>query len=209
MSQIGFILVGIAMAGLLGEEGTTAARGVVLYMMNHSLYKLLLFMAAGAVYMNLHQLDLNDIRGLHVTEAHVLTALDAAGEDFSLGAVGAGRGMSCYQLKGGIGSASITLPEGVTVGAVVAVNAVGDVYHPETGEVVVNYLNFGNFLSSIITFIILALVIFFMIKGMNRLRARAKKNAEEAPEEPAGPTSEELLTEIRDLLADKGEKKSE
>jgi len=63
MSQIGFILVGIAMAGLLGEEGTTAARGVVLYMMNHSLYKLLLFMAAGAVYMNLHQLDLNDIRG--------------------------------------------------------------------------------------------------------------------------------------------------
>ena len=35
----------------------------------------------------------------------------------------------------GVGSASITLPEGVTVGAVVAVNAVGDVYHPETGEV--------------------------------------------------------------------------
>ncbi len=63
MSQIGFILVGIAMTGLLGEEGTTAARGVVLYMMNHSLYKLLLFMAAGAVYMNLHRLNLNDIRG--------------------------------------------------------------------------------------------------------------------------------------------------
>jgi len=63
MSQIGFILVGVAMAGLLGEEGTLAGRGVVLYMMNHSLLKLLLFMAAGAVYMNLHQLDLNDIRG--------------------------------------------------------------------------------------------------------------------------------------------------
>ena len=36
--------------------------------------------------------------------------------------------------QGGVGSASITLPEGVTVGAVVAVNAVGDVYHPVTGE---------------------------------------------------------------------------
>ncbi len=49
---------------------------------------------------------LNDIRGLHVTEGDVRAAIDAAGENFALGAVGAGRGMSCYQLKGGIGSAS-------------------------------------------------------------------------------------------------------
>lgn len=49
---------------------------------------------------------LNDIRGLHVTEDDVRAALAAAGESFALGAVGAGRGMSCYQLKGGIGSAS-------------------------------------------------------------------------------------------------------
>ena len=82
---------------------------------------------------------------------------------------------------------------------------------PETGEEVVNYLNFGNFLSSIITFIILALVIFLMIKGMNKLREKARKakKAEEAPAEPAGPTTEELLTEIRDLIADKNGKKSE
>lgn len=49
---------------------------------------------------------LSDIRSLAVREEDVRAALDAAGEDFALGAVGAGRGMSCYQLKGGIGSAS-------------------------------------------------------------------------------------------------------
>ena len=63
MSQIGFIAVGIGTMGLLGAENALAARGVVLHMMNHSLIKLVLFMAAGAVYMNLHKLDLNEIRG--------------------------------------------------------------------------------------------------------------------------------------------------
>ena len=63
MSQIGFIAVGIGMMGLLGEENALAARGVVLHMVNHSLIKLCLFMVAGVVYMNLHQLDLNAIRG--------------------------------------------------------------------------------------------------------------------------------------------------
>ena len=49
---------------------------------------------------------LNDIRGLHVTRAHARAALEAAAETFEEGAVGAGAGMSCYSLKGGIGSAS-------------------------------------------------------------------------------------------------------
>lgn len=49
---------------------------------------------------------LNDIRGLHVTRAHARAALDAVAETFEEGAVGAGAGMSCYSLKGGIGSAS-------------------------------------------------------------------------------------------------------
>lgn len=49
---------------------------------------------------------LNDIQGLHVTEEHALAALDACAAEFARGAVGAGRGMSCYGLKGGIGSAS-------------------------------------------------------------------------------------------------------
>lgn len=78
MSQIGFILVGIGMLALPGAGNTgtgegfstetalhamLAARGTVLHMVNHSLIKLVLFMAAGVVFMNIHSLNLNDIRG--------------------------------------------------------------------------------------------------------------------------------------------------
>jgi len=49
---------------------------------------------------------LNDVRGRFVKEEHVRRALDETGEEFEEGAVGAGRGMLCYSLKGGIGSAS-------------------------------------------------------------------------------------------------------
>ena len=63
MSQIGFILVGAAMAGLLGKEGGLAVWGAVLHVLNHSLIKLVLFVAAGVVYCNAHALELNDIRG--------------------------------------------------------------------------------------------------------------------------------------------------
>lgn len=63
MSQIGFILVGIGMQGLLGEENALAVHGTFLHMVNHSLIKLVLFMAAGVVYMNTHELNLNRIRG--------------------------------------------------------------------------------------------------------------------------------------------------
>lgn len=63
MSQIGFVTVGIGMQGLLGEENTVAAMGTLLHMVNHSLIKLVLFMAAGVVFMNVHMLNLNEIRG--------------------------------------------------------------------------------------------------------------------------------------------------
>ncbi len=49
---------------------------------------------------------LNDIRGMHVRQEHVQEAIDKADQDFAQGAVGAGRGMRCHGLKGGIGSAS-------------------------------------------------------------------------------------------------------
>ncbi len=77
----------------------------------------------------------------------------------------------------------------------------GDKINPETGEVVENYLCFGDFLSAVISFLILAFVIFMMVKGMNRLRELGKKKEEEAPAPPPEPSNEEkLLTEIRDLL---------
>ncbi|OLR56450.1 aminopeptidase [Hornefia porci] len=68
---------------------------------------------------------LNDIRGLHVREEHVRQALDSASEDFEEGAVGAGTGMVCLGLKGGIGSASrkITADGGeYVIGALVMTN---------------------------------------------------------------------------------------
>ena len=63
LSQIGFITVAIGMQCLLGEHNTLAAQGTMLHILNHGLLKLVLFMAAGVVYMNLHELDLNKIRG--------------------------------------------------------------------------------------------------------------------------------------------------
>ena len=72
-----------------------------------------------------------------------------------------------------------------------------------------NFLNYGTFISAIISFLILMLVVFLMVKGVNKLRkaAEAKKKKEEEPaEEPAPPeptAEEKLLTEIRDLLAKK------
>lgn len=63
VSQIGFILVGVGMQGLLMEENALAVRGTFLHMVNHSIFKLVLFMTAGVIYMNVHKLDLNEIRG--------------------------------------------------------------------------------------------------------------------------------------------------
>lgn len=63
VSQIGFILTGVGMSGLLGTENAMAMRGSLLHMVNHSLIKLVLFMAAGVVFMNVHKLNLNEIHG--------------------------------------------------------------------------------------------------------------------------------------------------
>ena len=60
---------------------------------------------------------------------------------------------------------------------------------------------YGQFCQNIIDFLIIALCIFIMIKAMNKL-SRKKEEAPE-PAAPAGPTQEELLTEIRDLLKQK------
>ena len=68
---------------------------------------------------------LNDIRGLHVKEEHIYQALADCKEDFEEGAVGAGRGMRCHGLKGGIGSASrqfLLDEQTFTIGALVLSN---------------------------------------------------------------------------------------
>ena len=89
----------------------------------------------------------------------------------------------------------------------------------ETGAEIVqeihNYLTYGNFIAAVINFLIMAVVVFFIVKGMNKVseaatrkereeaEAAAAAAAEEAAKNPPAPTAEELLTEIRDLLKNK------
>jgi L-aminopeptidase/D-esterase-like protein len=60
-----------------------------------------------------------------------LQSVEAASMRFSLGSVGAGRGAIAGLVKGGVGSASIVLENGIRVGALVAVNCIGSVYLPD------------------------------------------------------------------------------
>ena len=59
-------------------------------------------------------------------------------------------------------------------------------------------LKYGNFIQNVVDFLIVAFCIFLMVKAMNKLMPK-----KEEPEEPAGPTQEELLADIRDLLKEK------
>ena len=87
------------------------------------------------------------------------------------------------------------------------VNAAGE----EIVQEVQNYLTYGNFISAVINFAILALVVFWIVKIINKLSEIGKKKEEEAaaaeppaPPAPPAPSAEEvLLTEIRDLLKNK------
>ena len=62
---------------------------------------------------------------------------------------------------------------------------------------------YGNFISTVVDFLLIALSIFIFVKIVTGIRKKLEKKKEEAPEEPKAPTTEELLTEIRDLLAEK------
>ena len=76
----------------------------------------------------------------------------------------------------------------------------------EVVQEVQNYLTYGNFISAVINFFILAFVVFMLVKGLNALSEIGKKKEEEeaVPPPPPEPTKEELLlTEIRDLLKEK------
>ena len=75
----------------------------------------------------------------------------------------------------------------------------------EAGAAVLSY---GNFISAILNFLIMAFVVFLLVKGINAVADKTKKKEEEAkpatPPAPPAPSKEEvLLTEIRDLLKNK------
>ena len=91
----------------------------------------------------------------------------------------------------------------------------GEPKFDEAGNEILNTLNYGNFISAVINFLILAAVVFFIVKAMNKMtEAATRKEREEAeaaaaaaaaePPAPPAPSAEEvLLTEIRDLLKNK------
>ncbi len=113
----------------------------------------------------------------------------------------------------------VDLAVGVVIGAAfkaIVDSFVGDIISPLIGSifnmdfsaltVTINgaELRYGAFIMAIINFIILAFVLFLMLKGMNKLISLRKKEEEKKEEEPAEPSAEEkLLTEIRDLLKEK------
>lgn len=71
------------------------------------------------------------------------------------------------------------------------------------GDAVIAY---GNFIQAIINFLLIALVIFFMIKGLNRAQTMAFGEKEADPTTPEPTTEEKLLADIRDLLKAQSEK---
>ena len=113
-----------------------------------------------------------------------------------------------FAVKGNVVDLAIGVIIGGAFGAIVS-SLVGDVITPlllapafkATGaenlqDLVWNGVAYGKFLSAVINFLCIALVLFMIVKGINKL----KKEETPAPEAPAGPTQEALLAEIRDLL---------
>ena len=70
-------------------------------------------------------------------------------------------------------------------------------------EAGVGVLAYGQFIQNIVDFLIVAFCIFLMLKGINKLNRKKEEPAPAEPAAPAGPTQEELLAEIRDLLKKK------
>ena len=113
-----------------------------------------------------------------------------------------------FAVKGNVVDLAIGVIIGGAFGAIVS-SFVADVITPlllapafkATGaenlqDLVWNGVAYGKFLAAVINFLCVAFVLFMLVKGINSF----KKKEAPAPEAPAGPTQEELLTEIRDLL---------
>lgn len=128
-----------------------------------------------------------------------------------------------FAMKGNMFDMAVGIIIGAAFGTVVK-SLVGDVFTPVIGYILggvdfsnlfiilgpgeyttidaakeagVATINYGIFINNIISFLIVAFVLFLMVKGMNEMR----RKEEEAPKEPEAPPAQEvLLTEIRDLL---------
>jgi large conductance mechanosensitive channel len=130
--------------------------------------------------------------------------------------VGVGTEFKEFAMKGNVVDLAVGVIIGASFGKIVS-SLVGDIFMPTLGKLIgdINFsdlainlgkdptgkevlIKYGAFLQTVLDFMVIALVLFLVIKGINRL----KRPAPTAPAEPAPPPkSELLLEEIRDLLA--------
>jgi large conductance mechanosensitive channel len=116
-----------------------------------------------------------------------------------------------FAVKGSVIDLAVGIIIGAAFGKIVS-SLVADIIMPIVGAAVggINYENlfiqagdakimYGRFIQNVVDFVIIALVIFLMIRAINRLR---HKDADKPPAAPP-PREEQLLTEIRDLLKQK------
>lgn len=68
MSQMGYIIVGIGLMGILGEHKAIALYGTLYHIINHVIFKVLLFLIAGEIYIVLHELSINFIGGFGINK---------------------------------------------------------------------------------------------------------------------------------------------
>jgi len=118
-----------------------------------------------------------------------------------------------FALKGNVMDLAIGVIVGGAFGAITT-SLIDDILMPIIGVIIggIDFsglaitvgganIAYGSFITAIINFILIAFVVFWMMKAMNKLVAAAKKKEEEKPAAPPEPSAEEkLLTEIRDLL---------
>ena len=121
-----------------------------------------------------------------------------------------------FAMKGNVMDMAVGVIIGAAFGKIVS-SMVDDILMPLVGMVTGNVdftnlafqigegedaavLKYGNFIENTVDFIIVAFCIFLMLKGINKLNRKKEEPKPAEPEAPKGPTQEELLAEIRDLL---------
>ena len=121
--------------------------------------------------------------------------------------------LKAFLLRGNIVDLAVAVVIGAAFGAIVT-SFVNDILTPlilnpamkaagveKIAQLSWNGVAYGSFLSAVINFLVVGTVLFFVVKAAEKAQNLGKK--EEAAEEEAAPTQEELLAEIRDLLANK------
>ena len=122
--------------------------------------------------------------------------------------------LKAFLLRGNVVDLAVAVIIGAAFGAIVT-SFVNDIITPlilnpaleaahvkNIAELTWNGVAYGSFLSAVINFLVIGTVLFFVVKAAEKAQNLGKKE-EAAEEEVAGPTQEELLAEIRDLLANK------